>query len=101
MPENGLGAPADQARVVLVTRSGCHLCEQAADTIAQSVAAGSVGADQVSTLDVDADDDLRRRYTDHVPVVFVDGRLFAYWVLEPGRFEHALAGGDWASPPPL
>lgn len=82
--------------MVLVTRQGCHLCEQAAATIA-----AHLPSEQLTTLDVDTDPALRERFTDHVPVVFLDGRLFAYWTLDAEALHAALSGKGWNSPPGL
>lgn len=43
-------------------------------------------------VDVDDDAMLRSRYTDHVPVVFVDGQLHGYWFVDPEALRSALAG---------
>ncbi len=79
------GAPG--ARVVVVTRAGCHLCEQA-ERVAAEVCR-QVGASWLA-LDVDADPALRARYTDHVPVTFVDGVQVGLWFLEPDALRAAL-----------
>jgi glutaredoxin len=55
-------------RVVLVTRAGCHLCD---DALALLRAAGV----EPDLLDVDADDELYRLYDWRVPVVLVDDRV--------------------------
>lgn len=73
--------------MVVVTRAGCHLCEEA-ERVAASVCR-SAGA-SFATLDVDADPDLRARFTDHVPVTFVDGVRFALWFLDPDALRAAL-----------
>jgi hypothetical protein len=39
---------------------------------------------------VDADPDLQRRYTDQVPVTFVDGRQHDVWRVDPARLRAAL-----------
>ena len=70
---------AHSARVVVVTRDGCHLCTEALTTV-QTVC-DEVGAAWLA-VDVDTDDGLRSTYTDHVPVTFVDGREFSVWVLD-------------------
>ncbi|MDN5570584.1 MAG: glutaredoxin family protein [Propionibacteriaceae bacterium] len=76
------------ARVVVVTREGCHLCDEAlvaVDTVCQEL--------NISwqAVDVDADPSLRRDYTDHVPVTFVDGVQHALWFVDAGRLRDALA----------
>jgi glutaredoxin len=56
--------------VVLVTRQGCHLCDQAL------IALRSLGFEP-ELRDVDADDELHRLYDFRVPVVLVDDRVVA------------------------
>ncbi len=87
-------ASHEERRVVVITRQGCHLCEQAIATLEQ------VAPGQWSAVDVDLDEQLRNRYTDHVPVTFVDGHLVAYWTLDEGLLRRALAG-DRPAPPAL
>jgi glutaredoxin len=70
---------AHSARVVVITRDGCHLCTEAL-TIVETVC-DRLGADWLA-VDVDTDEQLRSIYTDHVPVTFVDGREFSVWVLD-------------------
>jgi glutaredoxin len=56
--------------VVLVTRTGCHLCDLAL------AALQSLGV-QPELRDVDADDELLRLYDFRVPVILVDDRVVA------------------------
>jgi predicted thioredoxin/glutaredoxin len=56
--------------VVLVTRQGCHLCDQTL------IALRSLGFEP-ELRDVDADDELHRLYDFRVPVVLVDDRVVA------------------------
>lgn len=54
--------------VVIYTRNGCHLCEEAeALLIAQGIAP--------LLIDVDADEVLRERFNECVPVVEIDGKI--------------------------
>jgi len=55
---------------VLVTREGCHLCDDALGVLR------SLGFEP-ELRDVDADDELYSLYDWRVPVVLVDGRLMA------------------------
>ncbi|MGA4668859.1 glutaredoxin family protein [Propionibacteriaceae bacterium Y1923] len=80
----------------MLSRVGCHLCEQA-----EQVAEQLCGPEEWARVDVDADPALAARYTDHVPVVWVDGRLLAYWTLSESQLRDALAGHDWPAPPQL
>ncbi len=56
--------------VVLVTRQGCHLCDDALASLR------SLGFEP-ELRDVDADDQLHALYDWRVPVVMVDGRVIA------------------------
>jgi glutaredoxin len=80
------------ARVRLLTRAGCHLCEEARAVVAQVCAEVGETYEEVD-LDVAGESDraLRRRYTDEVPVTFVDGAQHDYWRVDPARLRAALA----------
>ena len=67
---------ADRARVVVYTRQGCHLCAVAEGLVAQVCAATG---DTWARIDIDADPDLRARFTEQVPVTFVDGAQHDFW----------------------
>lgn len=84
--------------VLLLTRQGCHLCELAEPVVRQVAGARQAS---VTVLDVDSDEELRLRFTDHVPVLFVRGRLLDYWQVDAARLARALAGEQVAGPAPL
>lgn len=75
--------------VTLVTRAGCHLCEQAQPVVA--LAAADVGA-SFELVDVDSDAGLRLRWTDKVPVVLLDGVEHGYWQIDEKALRAALRG---------
>ena len=77
------------ARVTLYSRRDCHLCDQARAVIEQVCA--DLG-EQYAEVDIDADPALRARFTDEVPVTFVDGRQHDFWRVDPDRLRTALAG---------
>ena len=79
-------SPLPSARVVMVGREGCHLCAEARAVIERVVA--STG-DSFAEVDIDADPELSR-YTEEVPVTFVDGRQHDYWRVDEGRLRAAL-----------
>ena len=81
---------AGQERVLVLTREGCHLCDEAIAVI-EAVCAET--GDGWTTRDVDADPELRGRYSDEVPVTFVDGAQHDYWRVDPVRLRRALTGG--------
>ena len=77
------------ARVTLYSRTGCHLCDEARTVIEEVCAELGESYDEV---DIDADPELRERFTDEVPVTFVDGRQHDFWRVSPERLRTALAG---------
>jgi glutaredoxin len=80
--------PDPDARVVVLTRDGCHLCADALEVVrAVCAEAGATW----SNVDIDGEPELRRHYTDQVPVVFVDGRQHDFWRVDPVRLRTALA----------
>jgi len=79
---------ASAPRVVVLVRQGCHLCDAAQHHIATVCREFDASWQAV---DVDADPALRARYTDHVPVTFVDGHRFALWFVDPDALRAALS----------
>ena len=61
-------------RLTLMSRPGCHLCEEMRGEV-DALLAGEPHEWEV--LDVDSDPELARRYGDSIPVLFVNGHLFA------------------------
>ena len=72
--------------VTLYTRVGCHLCE-AAETVVRALAPGQA---EVRVVDIDADPELRDRYTVRVPVVTVDGVEVAEYEVDPAALAAVL-----------
>lgn len=79
--------PDPYARVLLLTKPGCHLCDQARDII-EAVCAES--GEAYADVDISTDDQLLAAYREQVPVTFVDGRRHAYWTVDPSRLRDAL-----------
>jgi glutaredoxin len=46
--------------------------------------------DSYEERNVDRDPELKRRYSDQVPVTFVDGRQHDFWRVDPDRLRAAL-----------
>ncbi len=81
---------AEAPRLELLTRSGCHLCDVAAETLVRIGAeAGLVPV----AVDVDADPDLQAEYGDRVPVVLLDGREHSYFTVDVPRLRRDLGLG--------
>ncbi len=77
------------ARVVLVGKPGCHLCDEARAVIARVCAEQAVAWREVSILD---DPALADRYWEQIPVTLVDGEVVGVWRVDPGRLAAALGG---------
>ena len=75
------------ARVTVYTRQDCHLCEVAVEVVARVCA--DLG-ESFDLIDIDADAELRERFTDEVPVTFVDGRQHDFWRVDEQRLRAAL-----------
>jgi glutaredoxin len=74
--------------VVVYSRKGCHLCDIVKETLAQVQANADF---QWREVDIDLDPQLREKYNDEVPVVFIDGRKAFKYRLEGRQFLRALA----------
>jgi glutaredoxin len=79
---------ADDARVVVYSRAGCHLCAQAEQAVA---AVCAETGDTWARVDIDTDPGLVERFTEQVPVTFVDGAQHDFWRVDPRRLRTALA----------
>ena len=73
--------------VTFVTREGCHLCSEA-EPVVQRLA-GDAGV-RYEVRDVDADPADRERWSDHVPVVLLDGEEHSYWYVDEAKLRTAL-----------
>ena len=54
--------------ITLYARPGCHLCDEARDTIAEVA-----GEAELTEIDIDRDDRLLAAYLERIPVIEVDG----------------------------
>ncbi|WP_296604866.1 glutaredoxin family protein [Nocardioides sp.] len=77
-------------RVTLYSRPGCHLCDVAREVIERVCA--DLGEEYVE-VGIDDDPQLRERFTDEVPVTFVDGRQHDFWRVDETRLRAALGAG--------
>ena len=77
------------SRVVLYSRPGCHLCDDARVVIERVCADLGASYDEV---DITTDDDLLRRFQVEIPVTFVDGQQHDFHRVSEARLRRALAG---------
>ena len=78
-------------RVTLLTRQGCSLCDEAAPVVARVAARAGV---PLEVQDVDADPALRAAWSDHVPVVLLDGEEHSRWWVDEAALATALRRGS-------
>jgi glutaredoxin len=76
--------------LVLVTRKGCHLCDQALELLREL-------GHEPELADVDADDGLHDLYDWRVPVVLIDDRVVAEGKLTLDQLQKAVGKGPRAS----
>ena len=74
--------------VVVYSREGCHLCEVVKETLAQVQGDADFRWREV---DIDTDLELREKYNDEVPVVFIDGRKAFKYHMDARQFLKVLA----------
>jgi glutaredoxin len=75
-------------RVVLYSKPGCHLCDDARAVVEAVCAELGESYDEV---DITGSDDLVRRFGEEIPVTFVDGRQHDFWRVDETRLRAALA----------
>ena len=75
------------SRVELITRAGCHLCDDARDVVSAVCGELSVGW---SERDLAGDPGLADQYSDLIPVVLVDGIEHAAWRVDAVALARAL-----------
>jgi len=75
--------------VVLYTRSGCHLCDEAREVVARVAGETGTGWRELSIID---DPKLAERYWEQIPVVLVDGVQHDFWRVSEPRLRAALGG---------
>jgi c-di-GMP-related signal transduction protein len=81
--------------IVVYSRPGCHLCEQAIEAIVGLHEAGYRFA--LREVDIESDELLLRRYLERIPVVEVDGVEASELILDEGALRARLdTVGAWS-----
>jgi glutaredoxin len=70
-------------RLVLYTRAGCHLCDDAKAVLER------IG-EPFTELDISTDPELTADYGDQLPVLMLDGRQHDYWRIDEARLLREL-----------
>ena len=87
-----LGEPPP--RVVLYSKPGCHLCDDARVVIEAVCAELGESYDEI---DITGSAELMESYRDEIPVTSVDGKQHDFWRVDAVRLREALSS---ASPAP-
>jgi glutaredoxin len=83
----------DEVTITAISRDNCHLCDEA-ETIIASVM-NEFSNVVMAKKNVEDDVEWRERYSDHVPVVLIDGREHSTLYVQSESLRRALvhAGG--------
>lgn len=83
-------------RLTLLTRPGCHLCDEAR-VVVEDVLGGfpEVAFEERSIAD---DPALAAEYAEEIPVVLIDDRVHTIWRVDRERLVRALASAPSAGP---
>jgi len=65
-----MGSATTKARVIVYSRPGCHLCEEAKQAIA---AAECLDEYTLEEINIESDADLLKRYKYDIPVIMING----------------------------
>ena len=74
--------------ITLITRVGCHLCEVASDELRRLQR--ELGF-RYREVDVDGSPELRKRFSESVPVIVLDGREHSRFRVDEQKLRKALA----------
>jgi glutaredoxin len=73
--------------ITLLSRAGCHLCDDAREVIARVAAELDVPWEE---LDITTSDSHLRQYWDQIPVTLIDGVQHDFWHVSEERLRAAL-----------
>jgi glutaredoxin len=83
-------------RITLLSRPGCHLCDDARAVIRRVAEDLSVAWEE---RDITQSEDDLRQYWEKIPVTLVDGVQHDFWRVSEDRLRAALTRGDSAARP--
>lgn len=81
--------PAPAPQVELLTRPGCHLCEDARQVVQEVTA--SLGLTWTERS-IDGEAELTARFGEEIPVLMIDGVQRDFWRIDPQRLRRLLTG---------
>ena len=78
-----------KARVIVYSRPGCHLCDEAKAAIQNSNCSDHFTLEEVN---IESDDELLKKYKYDIPVVTIDGEEAFRHRVDPGEFKVRVVG---------
>ncbi len=79
------------ARLTLIGKPGCHLCDDARDAVAAVIAEpGFTSEVTVEELSIADDAALAELYSEEIPVVLINDAVHTIWRVDPVRLRVAL-----------
>lgn len=88
--ERGEQQAGGQHEVLLLSRPGCHLCDDARAVVEKVAAETSAQVEEINMLE---HPDLVAKYAEQIPVTLVDGKQHDYWRVDEDRLRRAVTGG--------
>ena len=73
--------------ITIYTRKDCHLCDEAKSVLQKFASEFPL---EIEEVDVDRDSDAVQKYSDEVPVVFLDGQKLFKYRIDEGKLRRAL-----------
>ena len=73
----------NKAQVIIYSRPGCHLCDEAKAAIEKS---GLSDCYTLEEVNIESDDELLRKYKHDIPVIMIDGQEAFRHRVDPVRF---------------
>lgn len=81
-------------RLTLLTKPGCHLCDDARGVLSGVLASEQIEAANlavtVEELNILDDEALVIKHAEEIPVLLINGRMHSYWHIDPERLTKAL-----------
>jgi glutaredoxin len=89
-PAGELTERDQDGRLTLLSKPGCHLCDDARliiDRVASDLGIGW------TEIDITTDDALYAQWWEQIPVTLIDGRQHDFWRVDEQRLRRALSAG--------
>lgn len=82
--------------LTLLTKPGCHLCDEARTVLNQALIEfaelnSSASEITVTELNILEDPELLEKYSEEIPVLQINGETHAYWRIDGERLKTTLA----------